>query len=68
MHAVDYVIYAGWAVFWVGWLAAALNTKASSGRATGWVGIRIVVIVVVFALVRAGSFNGHHSTVDDPVL
>ena len=67
MQAVAFVVAVGWIGFWLFWLAA--STRAKSGR-TRWgrfAGVRVAVIVLVLALVRAGLFKGVRP-VDRPVL
>lgn len=69
MHALDDFFIAVWIVFWVGWLAAATTSKAGARSRLGQsVGIRVVIIVIVVALERAGVFKGHAATVSNPVL
>jgi protein-S-isoprenylcysteine O-methyltransferase Ste14 len=70
MHAIDYVIYSLWAVFWLAWLAAALTAKrAAQSGMRQFVGFRVALFVIVLVVVRSGVFKGHHATiVSNPVL
>jgi protein-S-isoprenylcysteine O-methyltransferase Ste14 len=68
MHVIDYVVLACWIAFWVYWLAAALGAKSSSHwHPVHAVGSRVVVVLVVLTLVRAGVFR-HAGNISDPVL
>jgi protein-S-isoprenylcysteine O-methyltransferase Ste14 len=63
MHVVDFVIFIGWALFWVFWLAAAIGVKSSG---THWfAGLRIVALIVVVLVVRLAILPGH-SAVSSP--
>ncbi len=66
MRIVDIIIATVWIVFWVYWLAASVSTKATQSRGASFVGVRIVVIVIVLALLRAGVFRGRGTTIDNP--
>jgi protein-S-isoprenylcysteine O-methyltransferase Ste14 len=69
MHPVDYLIFGGWVVFWVGWLAASIRTKASTRRGAGrFVGVRILLIVLVLSLARSRAFSGSGALISDPWL
>lgn len=68
MRAIDIIISSVWIAFWVYWIAASLNTKASRTRSSSFVGIRVALVIVVLAVIRAGVFKGHSATVHNPVL
>ncbi len=50
MQAVDIVIGAGWAVFWLYWLAASLGVKAGRTQWTRFVGVRVAIVLVALLL------------------
>jgi len=59
MHVIDYVILGGWAIFWIGWLAASIGVK--TGR-TSWgrfAGIRVIIVLAVLLLARVRVLRGH---------
>jgi protein-S-isoprenylcysteine O-methyltransferase Ste14 len=64
MHALKIGIGITWAVFWIGWLAAAFTAKRSTNR-RGFLGPRGIAAIGVVLLVR--GVGGHslqiHSTV-----
>ncbi len=69
MHAVDYVIYSLWIIFWVAWLVAATSAKrAAHSRMGQFVGLRLVTFVIVYLIIRFGVLKGHHAIVTSPVL
>jgi protein-S-isoprenylcysteine O-methyltransferase Ste14 len=67
MNVVDVVIIVGWVAFWIYWLAASFGVKAGQTRSTGFVGVRVAVILLVLLLVRTRAFKGH-TTTNDPLL
>jgi len=68
MQAVDIVIGAGWAVFWIYWIAASVGVKAGRTRWTRFAGIRVVIILAALLLLRLGVFKGHRAVTVDPWL
>jgi protein-S-isoprenylcysteine O-methyltransferase Ste14 len=69
MHAIDYVIYSLWVLFWVAWLAAATTAKrATQSRMRHFVALRLAFFVIVVLVSRSGVFKGHHTIVGNPVL
>lgn len=54
---VTYLILIGWAVFWLGWLLAAVNVKRGRMSWNRYAGIRLVLVVIIVVLVR-----GHYGT------
>ncbi|HEX3828683.1 MAG TPA: isoprenylcysteine carboxylmethyltransferase family protein [Sporichthyaceae bacterium] len=58
------VIYGGWALFWLGWLAASVSAKRGSSRAGGR-RIRGVAAIGVFVTARLAPVHGAamHDTV-----
>jgi protein-S-isoprenylcysteine O-methyltransferase Ste14 len=68
MHVVDVVIFAGWLVFWIFWLAASLGVKAGQSRWARFAGFRVGVILIVLLVLRLKAFNGHADITTDPVL
>lgn len=67
MHAVDVVIFAVWVAFWLYWLAASFGVKVGQTQWSRFAGIRIILILVILLLARAGGFRGH-SVTGDPWL
>lgn len=59
MNAIELVFLVGWAVFWIGWLAAAAWTKPGQLRWGSALRVRLAIMVVVVALVRFGPLRGH---------
>jgi protein-S-isoprenylcysteine O-methyltransferase Ste14 len=68
MHVVDVVIFAGWLVFWIYWLAAAVGVKAGHTRWTRFAGVRVAAILLVLLLLRVKAFKGHAAVTTDPWL
>jgi protein-S-isoprenylcysteine O-methyltransferase Ste14 len=66
MRVVDPVIAVTWLAFWVYWLAAAAGTKPALTGATGFLGMRVVAVIVVIALIRAHVLKGPQVTVHNP--
>ena len=67
MHAVAIVIGAGWAVFWIYWLAASVGVKAGQTRWTRFAGVRVAIVLVALLLLRLRVLKGHEVT-NDPWL
>jgi protein-S-isoprenylcysteine O-methyltransferase Ste14 len=67
MRAVDFVILAGWAGFWIYWLAASVGVKSGQSRSTRFMAIRAGILIVVLLLLRTGALSGH-TTTNDPWL
>jgi protein-S-isoprenylcysteine O-methyltransferase Ste14 len=67
MHVVDVVILAGWAAFWIYWLAASIGVKAGQTGWTRFAGMRIAIILVILLLLRGRVLKGHAVT-NDPWL
>ncbi|MGH9079545.1 MAG: methyltransferase family protein [Acidimicrobiales bacterium] len=65
---IDIIIATIWIVFWLYWLAASVRTKTTQGGSRSFVGIRVVLVLAVLALFRAGVFKGHAGTIDNPWL
>ncbi len=68
MRTVDIVVPAAWVAFWIYWLAAALNTKASRTRSRSFVGVRVALVVLVVVLGRVGAFKKNAGTIHSPWL
>ncbi len=67
MHVVDIVIVVGWVAFWIYWLVAAGGVKEGRSRWARSLGVRVVVIVVLFAVLRSRAL-GHVSPDRNPWL
>jgi protein-S-isoprenylcysteine O-methyltransferase Ste14 len=61
MRALEVVFAVGWAAFWVYWLVAAFSMKRGRVPWSRDLGMRALIFVVVFLLVRLGAFR-HHET------
>lgn len=57
MNGIDIAILVTWAVFWLGWIVAAMTVQAGQRRWTGGIGVRVVIILAVLLLVRAKAFK-----------
>ena len=57
MHAVELVFAVVWAAFWLYWLVAAFSMKRGRVPWSRELGIRAVIVVIVFLLVRSGVFK-----------
>lgn len=68
MPIVDVVILAGWAVFWIYWLAMAVGVKSGQTGWTRFAGVRVAAILIVLLLVRLRAFRGHAATNQDALL
>jgi protein-S-isoprenylcysteine O-methyltransferase Ste14 len=64
MQAVGIVIGAGWAVFWLYWLAASVGIKAGRTRWTRFAGVRVAIVLVALLLLRLRVFSRHALTHD----
>lgn len=64
MKAVDLVFAAVWAAFWLYWIVAAFFMKRGRVPWSRELSIRAVIVLIVFALVRAGAFNHHAGNTD----
>jgi protein-S-isoprenylcysteine O-methyltransferase Ste14 len=67
MQAVGIVIGAGWAVFWLYWLAASVGVKAGRTRWTRFAGIRVAIVLVALLLLRLRVFK-RYAVTHDPWL
>jgi protein-S-isoprenylcysteine O-methyltransferase Ste14 len=68
MHVVDIIIPAIWISFWIYWLAASVQTKATQKRGASSLPIRVAILLVVLALFRSRTLKSHSTTIDDPWL
>ena len=59
MRAIELVFLTGWAVFWLGWLAAATRTKPGRAQWGRSAGVRVAILIVVIILTRLKVFRGH---------
>jgi protein-S-isoprenylcysteine O-methyltransferase Ste14 len=66
MHVVDIVIFVCWAVFWLGWVAAAFGNKAGQSQWRRFAAVRIGIFIIIFLALRAGVFRGNHAVVSNP--
>jgi protein-S-isoprenylcysteine O-methyltransferase Ste14 len=64
VHAVALVILAGWAAFWLYWLAASIGVKRGRIQWGRNVRIRVAIVLVTLLLVRARVFKGQTVTSD----
>ena len=65
-RALELVFAAGWAAFWLYWLAAAFSMKRGRVPWSRELRIRVVIVAVVILLVRVGAFRGHGGVHTDP--
>jgi protein-S-isoprenylcysteine O-methyltransferase Ste14 len=68
MRTVDIVFGSVWIAFWLYWLASSFSTKTARTRPRSFVGVRVVVLLAVVALLRAGVFKGHRAAAANPWL
>lgn len=66
MHAIELTFAIGWGAFWIYWLAMAFSMKRGRMPWARDLRIRLVVVVCVYLLYRAGSFR-HDEMNSDPV-
>ena len=59
MVTIEVVFGVGWAAFWIYWIVAALATKRSLVPMRQFAGVRVVLVLVVLVVFRAGLFRGH---------
>ncbi len=59
MRAVEIVLAAVWAAFWLYWLVAAFSMKRGHIQWSRELRIRALIVAVVIVLVRVGAFRGH---------
>jgi protein-S-isoprenylcysteine O-methyltransferase Ste14 len=59
MGAVELVFVVGWAVFWLGWFAAAVWSKPGHVDLNKFSKVRLAMVVFFVALTRFGVFRGH---------
>ena len=57
MHAVEFVLAIGWAVFWTYWLVAAFSMKRGRPAWSRELRIRAVIVVLAILLLRLGAFQ-----------
>jgi protein-S-isoprenylcysteine O-methyltransferase Ste14 len=67
VHGVDIVFIAGWAVFWIYWLVAAVGVKAGQHREWS-TGVRVALLLIVLLLLRLRVLKGHEAATSDPWL
>jgi len=67
VRAIDIIIGAGWAVFWIYWIAASVGVKAGRTRWTRFAGVRVAIVLVILLLLRLGVFK-RQAVTDDPWL
>src|SRR5580704_16738015 len=56
--AIDTIIVIIWAVFWVGWFAAAIGVKHGRSRWGQFVGFRIAAAVILILVLNTKIFKG----------
>lgn len=66
MTAVELVFAAGWAAFWLYWIAAAFSMKRGRVPWSRELRIRAVLAVVVIVLIRLGVFRGRGGVTTEP--
>jgi protein-S-isoprenylcysteine O-methyltransferase Ste14 len=59
VRVADALFGIGWIVFWVYWFAAAIANRGRGGRARGFTGARVALIVLALILLRNREFRGH---------
>jgi protein-S-isoprenylcysteine O-methyltransferase Ste14 len=64
MHAVPYIISAGWAVFWIFWIVAAFDVKAGRRGLSRFAGVRVAILLIVLLLLRLRLFSVRQAPVD----
>jgi len=69
-NVVAAIIGVTWIVFWIYWLASAVNVKAgrSGIRWRVFVGVRVVAVIIAVILIKSKTFKGHHVFTSDPWL
>lgn len=65
MQVVELIFAVGWGAFWLYWLVAAFFMKRGRVPWSRELGIRVVVVLIVLLLIRAGAFR-HHGLTTDP--
>lgn len=68
VHVADDVIPAVWIAFWLYWLLASRGVKASRTRSMSTAPIRVGIVLLALAIIRAGVFRGHQGTTENPWL
>jgi protein-S-isoprenylcysteine O-methyltransferase Ste14 len=68
MYAIDFVIGAGWLVFWIYWLAASVGVKAGRTRWARFTGFRVAIILIALLLLRLRVFQRYRGVTVDPWL
>jgi protein-S-isoprenylcysteine O-methyltransferase Ste14 len=58
VRAVELIFAAGWAAFWLYWLAAAFSVKRGRTPWSRELTIRVVILAIAVVLVRLGAFRG----------
>jgi len=64
MDVVPVIILAGWVVFWIYWFVAARGVNRGRTNWGRFAGVRVVLVLVVLALLRARVFREHGLTRD----
>lgn len=52
-NPVAVIIFVGWAIFWIGWVVAALGAKSGTTRWRRYAGFRVLVLVLVIVTLRS---------------
>jgi protein-S-isoprenylcysteine O-methyltransferase Ste14 len=68
MHIVDIVILAGWAAFWIYWLAASIGVKSGKTRWGQFAGSRVAIIFIVVLLLHLRLLKGTQEVTHSPLL
>ena len=66
MKTVELVFAIGWALFWIGWIAAAFSMKRAHVASSRSIRIRLVLLVIFILLVHTKVFS-HLDTHTDPL-
>ncbi|HEY1645897.1 MAG TPA: isoprenylcysteine carboxylmethyltransferase family protein, partial [Candidatus Saccharimonadales bacterium] len=61
---VPYIVVI-WLVFWVYWFTKAFGSKRNQSRSTGFVGLRIALLILVLLLLRVGFIKNKGSGLYD---
>ena len=64
MRTVEVILAVGWAAFWTYWIVAAFSMKRGRVPWSRELGIRAVIVAIVIALIRLGTFRDRSVNTD----
>ena len=63
---VTLIILLGWAIFWLGWLLAAVHTKRGRTRWSGYASVRLLLVLALAVAVRGNRHGAAAASLSGP--